>query len=106
MLRARMVKILLQQYRHEAADECWAENVRSARVLQTSTCSAIAIAKRSIIPGCGDLVHLRIFELLEIEGDRRVIEIGRAQSFREPYCGRTLCGVLIAALSLALVASL
>src|SRR5262249_47878602 len=34
-----------------------------------------------------DFLHLRIFAVLEIESDRRVIEIGLAQSFRQPNCG-------------------
>ena len=35
---------------HEAALEGWAERVRSAQVVQTSTCSAIASASSTSIP--------------------------------------------------------
>src|ERR1700727_2912929 len=41
---------LLQQNRHEAAVREWAEHVRSARVFQTSTCSAIARASSTSMP--------------------------------------------------------
>src|SRR5262249_41384704 len=45
------------------------------------------VAKRGAIAGRRDFLHLRIFAVLEIESDRRVIEIGLAQSFRQPNCG-------------------
>src|SRR6516164_5666651 len=50
ILRGRMGKIFLQQYRPEPAEHGWAEDVRSARGDQTSTCSANARASSTSIP--------------------------------------------------------
>jgi hypothetical protein len=49
-LACSLIHLWIVSIWHEAADSGWAEHVRSARVFQTSTCSAIERASSTSMP--------------------------------------------------------